>query len=67
MSRQQNPTLANHDYQDVDFDRPFHSVNVNLPRLAGAAQTFFVGVYGDPIMASATPMGFTLVAWSPML
>jgi hypothetical protein len=62
---EQNPTLANHDYQDVDFDRPFHSINVNLPNSIDTPQNFYVGVYGDPVMASTTPKSFTLAAWSP--
>ncbi len=62
---QQNPSLANHDFQDVDFDRPFHAVNLNLPESSAAQRTVYIGVYGDPIMASNTPKGFSLVAWSP--
>jgi hypothetical protein len=62
----QNPTLANHDYQDVDFDRPFHAVNFVLPASSSPLpRTVFIGVYGDPIMTGTTPKPFALVAWSP--
>jgi hypothetical protein len=64
QKEQENPSLSNHDFQDVDYDRPFHAVNFNLPESTNP-QTVFIGVYGDPIMVPNQSKRFSLVAWSP--
>lgn len=47
VSTESNPTLAAHDYQDIDFDRPFHAIHIE--RDSATPETYFVGVYGDPM------------------
>merc|ERR1711916_163718 len=59
VDREQTPTLHEHDFQDVTFSSSLHTVNIrNGP---GERSTYFIGVYGDPIMTSSSGRPFRLV------
>ena len=66
VAYEQPPTLADHDFQDINFSSAMHSVDIERSDPEDSTpQTYFVGVYGDPIISTSAGTGFDLVAWSP--
>jgi len=63
ISEDNTPTLRNFDYYDIDLNKGFHSIEINLDDRPNETISWIIGVYGSPYLTG--PVGFKLVYWEP--